>query len=185
MGCQQHMSCFQQHPLSALFGEIYPSVVIPIDGIFNNQAAAKNGAIADFDRHGSSFDAQYLPHGSWVYDGITVRGNTVRLFEFSAYLQVHSTNFLRLGVSERTMCWRTIKSCIYPSRPRFTSFIFCMPEMEPMVFIFCGIFMSLSLIISTRCFRSQVGINLCGPLHGNYSTYVIFYVSLNHIQKWF
>jgi hypothetical protein len=136
MGCQQAMSfCLQQQTFSAHFGDTYLSVVIPIDGIFNNQAASMNGAIADFDGHGSSFDAQYLPHGSWVYDGITVRGSTVRLFEFSAHLQFHSTNFLRLGVSERTMCWRTIKSCIYPNRQRFTSFIFCMPEMELMVCI--------------------------------------------------
>jgi len=88
MGCQQHMSsCLQQYTFSAPFGDIYPSVVIPIDGIFNNQAASKNGAIADFDGHGSSFDGQYLPQGSWVNDEIIVRGSIVHLFEFSADLQ--------------------------------------------------------------------------------------------------
>jgi hypothetical protein len=59
------MSCLQQQPFSVSFLDLYPSAVISIDGIFNNQATSKYGAIADFDGHGSSFDAQYLPHGSW------------------------------------------------------------------------------------------------------------------------
>jgi hypothetical protein len=68
------MSFGLQQPFSVPYGQTYPSVVIPIHTIFNNQAASKKGAIADFDGNGGSFDAQYLPHGSWVYDGITVRG---------------------------------------------------------------------------------------------------------------
>ena len=74
------MSFGLQQPFSVPFGSTYPSVVVPIDGIFNNHAASKNGAIADFDGHGSSFDAQFLPHGSWVYDGITVSRHIVHLF---------------------------------------------------------------------------------------------------------
>ncbi|KIM86066.1 glycoside hydrolase family 29 protein [Piloderma croceum F 1598] len=102
-------SCLQQHPFSAPFGDTYPSVVIHIDGIFNNQAASKNGAIADFDGHGSSFDAQYLPHGSWVYDEITyelpwswgLRADNVLADNQIVYLPelatVHELHFLYAG----------------------------------------------------------------------------------------
>lgn len=56
------------------FGPLYtyPSDIVPISNAFDNHGVSKQGAIADFDGKGSSFDAQYLPYGSWVYDGITV-----------------------------------------------------------------------------------------------------------------
>lgn len=52
--------------------EVYPSAVVPISDLFNNQAASKGGYVADFDGWKSSYDAEYLPTGPWVYDGITV-----------------------------------------------------------------------------------------------------------------
>lgn len=61
-------------PLGA-FGSLneYPSFAVPISDAFNNQAASRNGVIANFDGQGSSYDAAFLPNGTWVYDGITVR----------------------------------------------------------------------------------------------------------------
>jgi hypothetical protein len=122
----QPMSFGLQQPLSVPFGSAYPSVVVPIDGIFNNQAASKNGAIANFDGHGSSFDVRYLPHGSWVYDGITVRGSYPTSISIQHSPQLPSTTFHHLGVSDPTMCWQTTRSFIYPNRRSFTNCIFCM-----------------------------------------------------------
>ncbi|KAJ7467488.1 glycoside hydrolase family 29 protein [Mycena latifolia] len=48
----------------------YPSFVLPLVNLFDNQAASADGS-TDFDAHGASFDSQYLPPGPWVYDGIT------------------------------------------------------------------------------------------------------------------
>ncbi|KAJ7214997.1 alpha-L-fucosidase-domain-containing protein [Mycena pura] len=48
----------------------YPSVVLPLSALFDNQAASPDGS-ADFDAHGASFDSQFLPPGPWVDDGIT------------------------------------------------------------------------------------------------------------------
>jgi hypothetical protein len=81
------MSFGLQQPFSVPFGHTYPSVVVPIDGLFNNQAASKNGAIADFDGQGSSFDARYLPNGSWVFDGIMVRAHTTHLLLSNVHLK--------------------------------------------------------------------------------------------------
>lgn len=71
------MSLGLQHPFSLPYGHFgslqsYPSVVVPISHIFNNHGVSRHGAIADFDGKGASYDAQYLPCGSWVYDGIKV-----------------------------------------------------------------------------------------------------------------
>lgn len=50
----------------------FPFTVLPLDSLLNNQAASVNGSTADFDGLGNSFDGQFLPVGSFVYDGITV-----------------------------------------------------------------------------------------------------------------
>jgi hypothetical protein len=109
------MSSGLQQPFSVPFEFTYPSVVVPINDIFNNHAASKGGAIADFDGQGSSFDAQYLPYGSWVYDGITVSGQSCIYFIYYSS-QVLSTTFRRLGASDPTMCWQTIRLFIYPNQ---------------------------------------------------------------------
>src|ERR1700761_588230 len=49
----------------------YPSVVLPLSALLDNQAASPDGS-ADFDAHGASFDSRFLPPGPWVDDGITV-----------------------------------------------------------------------------------------------------------------
>ncbi|KZP28385.1 glycoside hydrolase family 29 protein [Athelia psychrophila] len=63
-----------QEPFSIVSGSLhpYPSLSLPINHLFNNQAASKSGHahIADFDGQGASYDAQFLPNGSWVYDSI-------------------------------------------------------------------------------------------------------------------
>lgn len=68
------MSLLAQQPYSLPFAplQVYPSVALPIGDFFNNQAASKGGYLADFDGRKSSYDAQYLPNGPWIYDGITV-----------------------------------------------------------------------------------------------------------------
>ncbi|KII95419.1 hypothetical protein PLICRDRAFT_214050 [Plicaturopsis crispa FD-325 SS-3] len=48
----------------------FASVEIPLSHLFNNQAASIDGSGADFDRLGSSFDAQLLPKGQLTYAGI-------------------------------------------------------------------------------------------------------------------
>lgn len=71
------LSLLLSSTLSAAFQfDVYPSVSISLDGLLNNQAASYNGSVADFDGLGSSYDAQLLPTGSWVYDGIEVRNIT-------------------------------------------------------------------------------------------------------------
>ncbi|KAF9465205.1 glycoside hydrolase family 29 protein [Collybia nuda] len=47
----------------------YPSAILPLKNIFDNQAASPDGS-ANFDGHGSSFDSQHLPPGPWIFDGI-------------------------------------------------------------------------------------------------------------------
>ncbi|KAK0212150.1 glycoside hydrolase family 29 protein [Desarmillaria ectypa] len=47
----------------------YPSAVISLRSLFNNQAASSNGS-ADFDSKGSCFDSQFLPSGPYAHDGI-------------------------------------------------------------------------------------------------------------------
>lgn len=69
LGIQQPFS-YNFNTLGSLFP--YPSRAIAIDHVFNNQAASGSGAIADFDGQGASYDAQFLPNGSWVYEGINV-----------------------------------------------------------------------------------------------------------------
>ncbi|RDB20778.1 Alpha-L-fucosidase [Hypsizygus marmoreus] len=48
----------------------YPSTIVPIRTLFNNQAASSDGS-ADFDGLGSCFDSKQLPHGPWLSDGIS------------------------------------------------------------------------------------------------------------------
>jgi alpha-L-fucosidase len=50
-----------------------PSVVIPLSNLFDNQAASSNGTTGDFDGNGSTYAADYLPQGPWLYNGISVR----------------------------------------------------------------------------------------------------------------
>lgn len=49
----------------------YPTVVLPLRDLFDNQAASVNGSTS-FDTLGSSFDSQHLPPGPWLFDGIKV-----------------------------------------------------------------------------------------------------------------
>jgi alpha-L-fucosidase len=59
----------------------FPSAVIPLSGLFNNQAASLDGTTGNFDGHGATYAAEYLPEGPWLYNGILVRiTTTCRLF---------------------------------------------------------------------------------------------------------
>ncbi|KAJ4471476.1 glycoside hydrolase family 29 protein, partial [Lentinula aciculospora] len=49
----------------------FPFTLLPLQSLLDNQAASVNGSMADFDGQGSSFDGQFLPVGSYMYDGIT------------------------------------------------------------------------------------------------------------------
>ncbi|KAF7349208.1 Glycoside hydrolase [Mycena sanguinolenta] len=51
----------------------YPSQALPLTSLFNNKAAASvgNPGSANFDGAGGAYDSQFLPTGSWEYDGLT------------------------------------------------------------------------------------------------------------------
>lgn len=49
----------------------FTPVALPLEDIFDNQAASSDGS-ANFDGHGGSFDSQFLPTGPWIHDGIKV-----------------------------------------------------------------------------------------------------------------
>ncbi|KAJ7484667.1 glycoside hydrolase family 29 protein [Mycena latifolia] len=52
----------------------YPSQPLPLGAFLNNKAATAKGvpgSLADFDGHGGAYDSQFLPTGSWEYDGLT------------------------------------------------------------------------------------------------------------------
>jgi len=49
----------------------FTAVSLPLQDIFDNQAASSNGS-ADFDGRGGSFDSSLLPPGPFVHDGVTV-----------------------------------------------------------------------------------------------------------------
>ncbi|KAJ7695508.1 glycoside hydrolase family 29 protein [Mycena rosella] len=52
----------------------YPSQALPLSAFFNNKAATAKGdpsSLADFDGNGNAYDSQFLPTGSWEYDGLT------------------------------------------------------------------------------------------------------------------
>lgn len=59
----------------------FPSVVIPLSDLFDNQAASLDGTTGNFDGNGATYAAEYLPEGPWLYNGISVRiMMTFRLF---------------------------------------------------------------------------------------------------------
>ncbi|KXN86827.1 Alpha-L-fucosidase [Leucoagaricus sp. SymC.cos] len=47
----------------------FNAVSIPLQDIFDNQAASPDGS-ANFDGHGGSFDSTLLPHGPFIHDGV-------------------------------------------------------------------------------------------------------------------
>lgn len=49
----------------------FPFTLVPLNSIFDNQAASVNGSTANFDGSGNSFASQFLPTGAFSYDGIT------------------------------------------------------------------------------------------------------------------
>ncbi|KAJ7627650.1 glycoside hydrolase family 29 protein [Mycena polygramma] len=51
----------------------YTSQPLPLDDLLNNKAAssAGNSSAANFDGAGGAYDSQFLPTGTWEYDGIT------------------------------------------------------------------------------------------------------------------
>lgn len=50
----------------------FPSTPIPLSGYFENQAASIDGTTGSFNRIGSTYAAEYLPTGPWVFNGVTV-----------------------------------------------------------------------------------------------------------------
>lgn len=52
--------------------EQFKAVSLPLQDIFDNQAASVDGS-ANFDGHGGSFDSSLLPAGPFTYDGVQVR----------------------------------------------------------------------------------------------------------------
>ncbi|KAF9075445.1 glycoside hydrolase family 29 protein [Rhodocollybia butyracea] len=49
----------------------FPFTLLPLQPLFDNQAASVNGSVADFDGAGNSFDGQFLPVGGFESDGVT------------------------------------------------------------------------------------------------------------------
>ena len=53
----------------------YPTEPLAISSLFNNQAAISSrvpGSVANFDVSRGAYYGQFLPTGSWEYDGLTV-----------------------------------------------------------------------------------------------------------------
>jgi hypothetical protein len=50
----------------------FPFTLLPLQPLFDNQAASVNGSVANFDGTGNSFAGQFLPVGPFEYDGVTV-----------------------------------------------------------------------------------------------------------------
>jgi hypothetical protein len=124
------MSLSVQWPHSVPFTPLqtYPSVVVPISDFFNNQAASKGGYLGDFDGQKSSYDAQYLPNGSWVYDGITVLKSSMSPI-FHTYIQ-SSMIYRPFGDCVQTIWWPRTKlsNCLCPCKSM--NCISCMQEMD-------------------------------------------------------
>ncbi|KAG1818020.1 glycoside hydrolase family 29 protein [Suillus subaureus] len=49
----------------------FPSAVLPLSSLFNNQAASLDGTTGNFDGYGATYAAEYLPEGPWLYNGIS------------------------------------------------------------------------------------------------------------------
>ncbi|KAF9222359.1 glycoside hydrolase family 29 protein [Gyrodon lividus] len=49
----------------------FPSTTIALSNLLNNQAASIDGTAGNFDKNGSTYAAEYLPTGPWLFDGIT------------------------------------------------------------------------------------------------------------------
>ncbi|KAG1794157.1 glycoside hydrolase family 29 protein [Suillus plorans] len=49
----------------------FPSVVIPLSDLFDNQAASLDGTTDNFDGYNATYAAEYLPEGPWLYNGIS------------------------------------------------------------------------------------------------------------------
>ena len=50
----------------------FPSTPIPLSSYFNNQAASIDGTSGDFNKYGSTYAAEYLPTGPWLFNSVTV-----------------------------------------------------------------------------------------------------------------
>ncbi|KAG2029677.1 hypothetical protein BDR03DRAFT_975616 [Suillus americanus] len=48
----------------------FPSTVIALSDLFNNQAASLDGTTGNFDGNGATYAAEHLPEGPWFYNGI-------------------------------------------------------------------------------------------------------------------
>ncbi|KIM58478.1 glycoside hydrolase family 29 protein [Scleroderma citrinum Foug A] len=56
-----------EHPCLSSFS----SLPLPLKDLYNNQAASVNGSTGNFDKHGGTYPAEYLPTGPWIYNGVT------------------------------------------------------------------------------------------------------------------
>jgi len=67
--CGPLLSYFEmEHPSLSSFS----SLSLPLKDLYNNQAASVNGSTGNFDKHGGTYPAEYLPTGPWIYNGVTV-----------------------------------------------------------------------------------------------------------------
>lgn len=56
----------------------FPSTPVPLSSYFDNQAASIDGTTGNFNKYGSTYAAEYLPTGPWLFNGVTV--NLLLLF---------------------------------------------------------------------------------------------------------
>lgn len=50
----------------------FPSTPVTLSSYLNNQAASIDGTTGSFNKKGSTYAAEYLPTGPWLFDGVTV-----------------------------------------------------------------------------------------------------------------
>lgn len=67
--CGPLLSYFEtEHPRLSPFS----SLPFSLKDLYNNQGASVDGSTGNFDKHGGTYPAEYLPTGHWVYNGVTV-----------------------------------------------------------------------------------------------------------------
>jgi alpha-L-fucosidase len=50
----------------------FPSTPITLSSYFDNQAASIDGTTGNFNKRGSTYAAEYLPTGPWLFNSVTV-----------------------------------------------------------------------------------------------------------------
>ena len=107
----------------------FPSTPIKLSTYFDNQAASIDGTTGNFNNNGSTYVAEYLPTGPWLFNGVTVIRLLCLISEVGAELSMFSMTSQLLGVQDMIMLLPMDRSWNFRMRPMSTNFTCFMPEM--------------------------------------------------------